>query len=257
MQTTFDMIPLWSIILLSILLVYLSVEVGFRIAIHRKSRAGEAKQGSVGSVVGSTLGLLAFFLAFTFGLAATRFDAKRMAVLEESNAIGTTYLRAGYLAEPQRAEIRRLLREYVRLRVQPFNLDTISQTIAASDQLQDELWAQAVIVAEGNPTSIMAGLFIQSLNEMIDLQAKRLLAALWSRIPASIWLALSFITALAMTSMGYMLGLNGSRNTVLTIILILAYTSLVFLIADLDRQSEGLLRVGQQSMLDLWKKIGY
>jgi hypothetical protein len=254
MHVAFDLIPLWAVIVISIAIVYCSAEIGYQIATRQK-KVSEAKQGSVGSIVGATLGLLAFLLAFTFGLAANRFDAKRMAVLEESNAIGTTYLRAGYLAEPQRTEIRRLLREYVHLRIQPISMDTVEGMLATSNQLQDELWAQAIIVAENNPTSIMAGLFIQTLNEVIDLQAKRVLAALWSRIPTSIWISLSFLTMLAMLAMGYLLGLSNSRNHVVTFTLVLAYTSVVFLIADLDRQAEGLLRVSQQPMIDLWEKI--
>jgi hypothetical protein len=68
-------------------------------------------------MVGATLGLLAFILAFTFGLAAARFGARREALLDEANAIGTTYSRAGML--PDRGEeVRRLLRDYVAARLE-------------------------------------------------------------------------------------------------------------------------------------------
>jgi hypothetical protein len=71
----------------------------------------------VGEMVASTLGLLAFILAFTFGLAASRFDAKRQLLVDEANAVGTTYLRAEMLPE-RRDEIRALLRDYVEVRIE-------------------------------------------------------------------------------------------------------------------------------------------
>ncbi len=66
---------------------------------------------SAGSVIAVSLGLLAFMLAFTFGIAANRFDTRKQLVLDEINAIGTTYLRANTLPEPPRTKIRKLLRD--------------------------------------------------------------------------------------------------------------------------------------------------
>ena len=73
---------------------------------------------SVGAVVGATLGLLAFLLAFTFGMAADRFENRRHALVDETNAIETGYLRAELLIEPHRSEVRKILREYVEERLQ-------------------------------------------------------------------------------------------------------------------------------------------
>ena len=69
-------------------------------------------------MVAATLALLAFILAFTFGLAGSWFDVRRRLVIDEANAIGTTYLRAGMLPEPHRSDVRDLLREYVDVRLE-------------------------------------------------------------------------------------------------------------------------------------------
>ena len=95
----------------------LALEGGYRLGRWRHDRPAEEKETPVGAMVGSILGLLAFLLAFTFGMAATRFEARRQAVLDEANAIGTTYLRARLLPEPQRTESAKLLREYVDVRI--------------------------------------------------------------------------------------------------------------------------------------------
>ena len=72
-------------------------------------------------IVAATLGLLAFMLAFTFGMAASRFEERRQAVLSETNAINTTYLRAALLPDPMSGDTRNLLREYVDVRLKGAN----------------------------------------------------------------------------------------------------------------------------------------
>jgi hypothetical protein len=107
-----DAIPLWGFFGLTMLLVLLFIEGGYRLGRYRLTRSEHEKEAPVGAMVAALLGLLAFILAFTFGLAAQRFDTRRQVLLDEANAIGTTYLRAAML--PERGdEIRALLREYV------------------------------------------------------------------------------------------------------------------------------------------------
>src|SRR5215471_9222007 len=127
-----DVLPLWGLFLAILLLVLLSVEGGYRLGIYRRSRSEEEKEAPVGAMVGATLGLLAFMLAFTFGLAAARFDTRRHVLLDEANAIGTTYLRAGML--PERGEqIRTLLRDYVAARLEAVESGNIAEGIGRSE----------------------------------------------------------------------------------------------------------------------------
>jgi hypothetical protein len=169
--------------------VLVSVEFGYRLGKYRRSRREEEKEAPLGTMVGATLGLLAFILAFTFGLAAARFDSRRQVLLDEANAIGTTYLRAGML--PERGEqIRGLLRDYVASRLEAVQPGKLAEGIRCSEDIQQKVWTEAETVGQKNPNSIVVGLFVQSLNEMIDLHAKRLQAGVRSRIPAAIWLGL-------------------------------------------------------------------
>ena len=56
------------------------------------------------------LGVVGLILAFGLALAVGRYESRRAAVVEEANAIGTTYLRAQTLAEPFRtASLERLI----------------------------------------------------------------------------------------------------------------------------------------------------
>jgi hypothetical protein len=256
--TLLDYVPLWGVFLGTVLLVVLSVEVGFRVGGFRRRLTNAEKDAPVGAIVGATLGLLAFMLAFTFGLAASRFDARRMVVLEESNAIGTSYLRAGLLPEAHREEIRRLLREYVDIRlvaVRSGSISRVNQMVSTSSQLHDALWSQTTEVAEKDPHSIITGLFIQSLNDVIDLHAKRALIGLHNRVPEIVWWTLYFITFLSMGAVGYQEGLTGSRRSLAVLALAITFSWVMLMIADLDRPYEGSIRVSQQSMVDLQRSF--
>jgi len=112
-----DALPLWALFIFILGVVLLSVEGGYRLGKYRRSRREEEKEAPLGTMVGATLGLLAFILAFTFGLAAARFDSRRQVLLDDANAIGTTYLRAGMLPEGGE-QIRGLLRDYVGARLE-------------------------------------------------------------------------------------------------------------------------------------------
>src|SRR6201993_555017 len=155
-----DALPLWALFIVILLVVLLSVECGYRLGKYRRGQ--QEKEAPVGTMVGATLGLLAFILAFTFGLAASRFDNRRQVLLDEANAIGTTYLRAGMLPE-QREEIRILLRDYVGTRLEAVRAGKIAEGIRRSENIQQQVWAKTEQVGEKNPNSIVIGLFIQSL----------------------------------------------------------------------------------------------
>jgi hypothetical protein len=244
-----DIIPLWALLIGIMLIVLLSVEGGYRVG-RARGRQGHEMETPVGEMVASTLGLLAFILAFTFGLAASRFDAKRQLVVDEANAIGTTYLRAEMLPE-RRVDIRALLREYVNVRIQAIDPGKLAESIRHSEDIQNRLWAMSVPIAAKNPNSIIVGLYIQSLNDVIDLHTKRLTAAVRNRIPFAIWAALYAISIFSFAAMGYHSGLTGTIRSLVIIVVAFTFSVVIVLIADLDRSQEGVLKVSPQALIDL------
>lgn len=248
-----DPFPLWTILPITVGLALMSVELGYRFARSRQQQAQEEK-AQLGSMVGSTLGLLAFMLAFTFGLAGSRFEARRQIVLSEANAIGTTYLRTAIIPEPMRTEAKNLLREYVDVRLEGVQQPgKLQQSITKSEELHNRLWSQAVAASE-KERSPMTSLFVQSLNQVIDLHASRMMAGLQSRVPAVIWIVLYLLGFLAMVLLGYQAGLN-SKRSLAVVALIFGFSLVLVLIADLDRPGQGMLQVSQQAMIDLRRSM--
>lgn len=248
---TIDFLPVWGVFLTTIAVVLLSIEGGFRLGTYRRRLSEQEDRPPVGEIVAATLALHAFLLAFTFGLAASRFDVRRGLVLEEANAIGTAYLRASLLPQPHRSEVRTLLRNYVDVRLEAVEPGKLAQSIVRSRELHTRLWDHATAAGTENPSSIVVGLFIESLNEVIDLHTKRLMLGAGNRIPETIWTVLYFMAVVGTAVTGYHTGLAGSNRSLAILALILAFSAVMTLIADLDRPQEGLLRVSQQAMSDL------
>ncbi|HET7286007.1 MAG TPA: hypothetical protein VFI71_01010, partial [Pyrinomonadaceae bacterium] len=124
-----------------------------------------------------------------------------------------------------------------------------------SEDIQQKVWTEAETVGQKNPNSIVMGLFVQSLNEMIDLHAKRLQAGVRNRIPAAIWLGLFAVAALSLSTMGYHAGLSGTRRSLAILAVAITFSVVIELIADLDRPLEGVLRVSQQALLDVQRSM--
>jgi hypothetical protein len=251
-----DSLPLWGVFLATVALVLGSLEAGFRLGKRRLLQPGVTAE-SPGVMVGATMGLLAFMLGFTFNSASGRDDSRKNLVIEEVNAIGTTWLRAGLLPEPYPTQARALLREYVDIRVAAVTQGraALDKALLRSEALQDRLWDVATDAAAKDTGSHPTGFFIASLNDVIDLHLKRLTAGLRSRVPQTIWTTLYALTVVAMVMLGYQLGLGGSRHVNVQLALAVAFSAVLYLIADLDRPQKGLIKVSQQAMIELRDKL--
>jgi hypothetical protein len=131
----------------------------------------------------------------------------------------------------------------------------LGQSVRRSEELHARLWAHATVVGEEHPNSVVVGLFIWSLNETIDLHAKRLALGPRTRLPETVWATLYFVTVLGMSVIGYHAGLAGARRSLANVALVLAFSAVLTLTADMDRPQEGLLRASQQPLLDLRESL--
>lgn len=249
-----DVIPIWVLFLFECAFSTLALEAGYRYGIRRNARGMVEKEAPVGAMVASILALFAFLLAFTFGMAADRFETRKHAILDEANSIGTTYLRARLLPEPMSSVSCRLLREYVDVRVEGIQKNTVLEAKARSEEIHELLWLETIKVAAQQP-NLVTTLYIQSLNSMIDMHGVRIQAGLRNRIPAIIWVILLLLAALSMAAVGYQSGLAGTRRSPAMLVLIVAFACVMYLITDLNRPLEGFITAGQQSLLDLQTSI--
>lgn len=254
-------IPFWMTLIITTLMVFASIWAGFKFAVFKKKKGMPSEDESpINTVVGALLGLLAFILAFTFDATTSRYDARKHLLLEEVNAIETTYLRAGLIPEPQSSDVRKALVRYTDLRVEitqhPENMASILQE---SSRLQDEMWnsAEALAVADLKNPDIVS-LFVDALNTMIDLQTSRVTVALIHRLPVPMMASLYLLIILSMMGVGYLFGMNGKANMGMIVVLSLSFALVITLINDLDRSGSsgsGFIKISQKPMLDLQQRL--
>jgi CDP-diglyceride synthetase len=245
-------LPPWMMFVVTLASVVIAMFVGYRCGLTAKKRSAEPPQGAVGSVVGAVLGLLAFMMAFTFGMTANRFDTRKQLLLEEANSIAATYRRAGLLPSPQDETCRALLREYVDVRIQAVGSpDLLRVALVRCSDIHRELWSHAVTLARADMNSDIGALFVESLDDTINLHTSRVIVALQYRIPTSIWTLLILLAVLSMGGVGYQFGIGGRGSVALMLVLSVSFSLVVLLIAELDSTLKGSIKVDQQPMIFL------
>jgi hypothetical protein len=245
---------LWLIFGITVIIFFLATEAGFRVARTGRSNDDEAGRSEIGTLQGAILGLLALLMGFTFSMALSRYEVRKMMVLDESNAIGTTYLRTQMLPEPQKTDISRLLRQYVDARLEGVQPGKFHEAIAKSEKLHDQLWLQATAVENKEPRELITALFIQSLNETIDIHAIRL-RAIVDRIPEIVWLLLFAVTIFGMGLIGYGCGFGNKGRFIMRLLMAGLIALVIVVIIDLDQPQRGLIKISQQSMMSLRESI--
>jgi hypothetical protein len=226
----------------------LGIIAGRRLRAH-----ADALREPVGVVQAALLGLVALILAFGLTMAVGRYDSRRAAVVDDANAIGTTYLRAQTLREPIRTRSLDLLRSYTDHSIALSH--TVPATAAARAEiaegarLQRSLWRLAGEALSGSPQDSAPRLYVETLNEMIDLQTVRV-SALNNRVPPAVLMIEIVGAAIGLGLLALYLAIL-SRGVV-TVVLAAAFVSVLLLITfDLDRPVRGVVRVPDAPLVDV------
>jgi hypothetical protein len=235
--------PASAILVLPAMLVLL--EAGRRFRLLHKSAA---ESGAIESAIFALFGLL---LAFTFSGAVARYDTHRQLNVEESNDIGTAYLRLDLLPPDTQPALRRLFRDYASSRLHLY--DTVSQEISpASQQLQHEIWEKSVAAATSSGAKADAAkLLLPALNAMIDITATRQ-NAFNMHPPAIVFLLLFAFSGGSAFLAGYSMTAR-NHSWFYMIALAIAVTATIYATLEIEYPRRGLIRFTDidQSLVDL------
>ncbi|WP_207061227.1 hypothetical protein [Motiliproteus sp. SC1-56] len=254
-QQFIDSIPILGIFLGFLIIALMAAELGYRIGHWWQQRTPDEKDGPTEMIVGAMLALMGFMLAISMGMASDRFDTRRSIVLEEAKSVGTAYLRAGFLPKAEAVKTRGLLTEYLTLRISTDDPGNVKYQKERSVEIQSELWSLAEASAREKPESYALGLYIDSLNTLIDLHEERVNAAFYARVPATILILLLTGSALTLAMVGYNGGLKGRRGSLTSIVMIVLLSSVITLVFDIDRPSGGFMEVSQRPLLNLQRQF--
>ena len=236
-----------DIVLLTLGLLALIVFVGLvTFALTRRLQIPRTDEVPFGVIQASAFALVGLLLGFSFSLAVSRYDQRRMVTVREANAIGTSALRAQFL-EPSVADpMLKLMRSYVQARI---DFAAAGTTPGARDEpnrrsaaLQTQMWALAVRAARRDEHSLETMLFIQTLNDTIDVSGEQA-AALSATIPDAVIGIVVVVILIAAALLGSSYGRAG-RFGIIAYPLFAAMLALTLAtILDLDRPQRGFIRV--------------
>lgn len=250
-----------SILIVTVLFItlVLAMEVGYRLGRRTQARTDAEAKSHINAIQASLLGVLALMLGFTFSLSLQRYDSRSLAVVDEANAIGTAFLRSHLLPPPVRGEVQRMLRDYVDVRVEESMVPLSDEAkrhilLAQAAQNQNDLWRYAMQAVEEDDRPTTTGLFIQSLNELIDSYGRRN-AALNRHIPEIVLFLLFGTFIMTWGIVGYGAGVTGHRPPFVAYIMLLLVVLLILIIIDLDRPRRGLIEINHTSLTELQSAI--
>ncbi len=250
---------LWGInefaFLLIVFLSFLGIaELSFRHGRRHFEGDDDGAKGHVTSLQNALLALLGLLLGFTFAMGVSRYDTRKLLVVEEANAIDTAFLRAQFLAAPQRQEAETLLKDYVvtRIAFHDAGIDPVAveKTTAAAMRIEAMLWKMTASLAHEDPHSLPTALLIESLNAVFDAKEKRR-AAFDNHVPDAVILLLFAVASAAIGFVAYGCGLAGRRrfgsNAILALLIAMVFT----VILDIDRLRRGTTQISQGSIVRL------
>ena len=225
-------------------IVFGTTGLGFLLGHYLRDRSEHLRE-PLGVVQAALLGLVGLVLAFGLALAVGRYESRRAAVVDDANAIGTTYLRAQTLAEPVRTRsLQRLVRytdTSIRLSHSVPTSAKARRAVADGQKLQRQLWGLAGQALAEAPLASAPRLYVETLNQMIDMQTVRV-AALNNRVPGPVLAVEVTFAAVALGLLAFYLAILG--RGMLPVLLAAALIGLLLLVTfDLDRPTRGLIRI--------------
>ncbi|MEJ2310068.1 MAG: hypothetical protein P8Z78_12245 [Gammaproteobacteria bacterium] len=245
----FDALPLWVFGVIFFGVMILALELGFRVGKKRRDTWRNAESGGGGIVQTSIFAVLGLVLAFTYSAGLTRFEARKAALLNEANALGTAFLRADLASEPGRTELMEALYEYAVTRsIPPRSAVTLKdQNLFLSKTLEKQasIWpATKRVIDQENPDPLEVSI-VSSINSVLDAHTIRFAAVIDGLNPTVIFL-LALVTLCAMAVAGFNAGIHGRMSRWRMIAFSIVLASFVFVILDLDRPNDGTIIVDQR-----------
>lgn len=235
----------------------LLVGLGRGIGRRRLATDPEGARTGTGAVEGAVFALLGLLIAFTFSGAASRFDERRQLVVQETNAIGTAYLRLQVLPSGARASLEAAFRDYLDARLAVYRAlpdrDAAYAHLARSNALQGRIWAEAVAAVQAPEAPAAAPmLLLPALNEMFDITTTRTMATQFHP-PTVIYLMLFGLGLASALLAGYGMAGGRSQSWLHTLGFAVVMAVSVYVILDLEFPRLGFIRVDafDQALADL------
>jgi predicted membrane protein len=200
-----------------------------------------------GYIVSAMLGLLAVLLGFTFSLATSRYEARRLLVVTQASTIKTVYHRAQLLTSPHKDRISRLLQSYLasQIALERAGFPATGLLRTRADQILTSIWSEAIAALsepQNQRLAIIVGNALTSLIEQDDFRK----AARSVHVPTEVFIVL--VTCLISIAGVLGFAIKKDTGTVVACFALGMMTLSLLLIIDIDRPGSGGIRESQAPM---------
>lgn len=237
--------PLLAVIMFG--LIWLANFLGYRYRRWQQRRHEKEEADGLGQIESSLMGLAALMLAFTFGLAQSKFEAKRQLIVQEANDIGTAILRCDLYPDSVRTPMRQDFKNYVEARAAYYETGAdeaqIEAALTQANIHSHRIWTRAAAFARVSTQLVPSNQMIPALNAMIDITTTRDAQRL-AKVPPFILFVLAILILTSSFLVGY--GQKGKRNLIWVSAFALMTAMTMYLILELDRPKRGLINLDRE-----------
>jgi hypothetical protein len=239
-------IPVWGFLVVVLMILFVVAYLSY--VWGDKSRASGIK--SLSDVISNNiLGLLALILGFSFSMAVSRYDVRRVIAVSEANAIGTAYIRSSFIHFDEPEQVKSLFKRYADLRIEIYKSKNSDKVIAELSNIQEELLSKFRKVTKKDRGELESA-YLVSLNEMFDVANARNFA-LFKMLPPSFYLLIIIIGAVAIGLINFDRGFDQDKSHWRATLFIVLFVVVFTFIFDLDHYRGGLIRLGQDAILQV------
>ena len=233
-----------------VVLLAASCEIGFRLG-YRSKDSKESYRSLMSGTSAAMLGLLGLLLGFSLSMAVSRWDVRHDIIVNEANAIGTIWLRAGLLEEPLSSDLRDTMREYTEARialgVSRGDRAALQAAQSKSESLHASIWSIVESANQPGHSNAVLSSMINAANEVIDIHELRL-TSIGNYLPAPLFLLLITVAAVSMGFLAWAFGAANQGGRTAIVMLGLLIGVVLLLIMDVNRPQRGRINIGVESL---------
>ena len=225
-----------------------------RTKITRRNPEGDLE---IKTVEAALLGLMALLLAFSFNMAATKFESRRQTIIDEANIINSAILRCDLYPDSVKQSLLSGCKNYLEARINYFRVgDDEVKIKAALDDAEKHfkiIWSQAVLLSNDPENRLRSEQMILVLLSMRNIMTTREAGRI-AAVPVLIIIVLMILVFVGSFLTGF--GIRpGKRSTLLSISFALMTSIVLYVVMELNRPRQGFVNLSsaEEKLVDLRK----
>jgi prepilin signal peptidase PulO-like enzyme (type II secretory pathway) len=249
-------IPAFFIVAIFFIFIFILNWIGYSFR-KRFARLQPDKELELGTVEGSLLGLMALLLAFSFSMAATKFESRRQTIIDEANLLNTAILRCDLYPDSIKRSLLPGYKNYLEARIGYYEAGDdpvkIKAALYDADKQFKSMWNNVLLLSKAHENNLKTEQMIQIIMGLKNIKTTRE-AGRMAAVPALIIVVLLIIVFGASFLTGF--GIKpGKRSTLPSIAFALMTSIVLYLVMELSRPRQGFVNLSsaEEKLVELRK----